>query len=232
MYTVQHMSRHPFQALLDEYKIAISRLVPTVPKEIKKEAEGMLEALQKNSDATEEEVLASLVKTGMAEYPHRKAFRELTGGQEEKRRLQIVLEHVDENVRTKLKKHLDAGVPLEELVKSHLFETEFTPEERHQIEDGILDADDHVKEELEKAADASTPEYQKLLKKWQVQLEKIVKKIDELEALKDKDPKWKEEIVARVVRLREGLSVTEPDPELVDIEKEIEYWKGTFGEEI
>jgi hypothetical protein len=226
------MPTHPFASLLGEYKIALSHLVPTVPKGVKVDAEKMLEALQRNSDATEDDIRAALVKTGMAEYPHRRAFRELHGARETNRRLEMVLEHVDENVRAKLKKHLDAGVPLEELVKSHLFETEFTPEERHQIEDGILDADDHVKEEMEKAADASAPEYQKLLKKWHSQLEKIVKKIDELEALKNKDPKWKEEIEARVARFREGLSVTEPDPELVDIEKEIEYWKGTFGEEI
>jgi len=226
------MPKHPYASLLKEYKIAIEHLTPTVPGEIKKEAEETLARLEANPNATEEEIRAALFKTWTAEYPHRKAFRELSGGQEVEKRLAIVLDHVDETVRGKLKKHIDAGVPLEEVLRSELFETEFTPEERHQVEDGILDADDHVKEELEKAADATTPAYQKLLKKWHGEEEKIIGKIDELEALKSKDAKWKEEIEQKVARFREGFLVTEPDPTLEDIEKEIEYWKGTFGEEI
>ena len=226
------MPKHPYASLLKEYKIAIEHLTPTVPGEIKKEAEETLARLETNPNATEEEIRAALFKTGTAEYPHRHAFQEWGGEKETERRLALVLEHVDETVRAKLNKHLDAGVPLAELLKSHLFETEFTPEERHQIEDGILDADDHVKEELEKAADATTPAYQKLLKKWHGEEEKIMGKINELEALKSKDVKWKEEIETRVARFREGFLVTEQDPSLEDVEKEIEYWKGTFGEEI
>ena len=46
----------------------------------------------------------------------------------------------------------------------------------------------------------------------------------------DKDPKWKDEILNKVERFREGFLVTEEDPELEMVEKEIEYWKDTFGE--
>ena len=135
------MPKHPYASLLKEYKIAIEHLTPTVPGEIKKEAEETLARLETNPNATEEEIRAALFKTGTAEYPHRHAFQEWGGEKEPERRLALVLEHVDETVRAKLTKHLDAGVPLAELLKSHLFETEFTPEERHQVEDGILDGD-------------------------------------------------------------------------------------------
>lgn len=226
------MPKHPHQALLDEYTFAIKHLAPTVPKEVKEEAIKMHAALLANAKADEDEIRAALSKTGLAEYPHRHAFTELTKTVEGERRLAMVLEHVDENVRAKLKKHLDAGVPLEEITGSQLFETEFTPEERYQVEDALLDAQDHLKEEMEKTVDPSSAAYQSQLKKWSEYAQQLIKKIDELESLKDKDPKWRDEIVEKGKRFREGFLVTEPDPKLEEVEKEIEYWRGTFGEEI
>jgi len=221
---------HPHAALLKEYQIAIDHIVPSVPDELKKEAQQTHDALLKNEDATEAEILMALAKTGEAEYPHRKAAEEIAGKLEAETRLALVLDHVDETVRGKLKKHLDAGVPLEEIVKSDLFETEFTPEEKYQVEDALLDAADHVREEMAKAVDPSSAKYKKLVEKWQKHADKIEAKIAELEKVADKDPKWKEEILSKVERFREGFLVTEEDPELEVVEKEIEYWKDTFGE--
>ena len=53
-------------------------------------------------------------------------------------------------------------------------------------------------------------------------------KIEELRALAGKDDKWREEILDKVKTLEEGWSVVERDPELLEIEKEIEYWQGTM----
>lgn len=226
------MPKHPHQAILDEYAFALGHLAPTVPKEVKEEALNTHAALLGNPHATEDEIRAALSKTGLAEYPHRHAFKELTSRMEEERRLAMVLEHVDEHVRAKLKKHLDAGVPLEEITRSRLFETDFTPEERYQVEDALLDAKDHLKEELEHAAAGRGEAYQALVRKWDAHAQAILKKIGELESLKDKDPKWRDEIAEKAKRFREGFLVTEPDPKLEEVEKEIEYWRGTFGEEI
>lgn len=221
---------HPHASLLKEFKIAIDHIVPSVPPEVKAAAQARHAALLAKEDASEEEIEAALAEAGMAEYPHRKASQEIAGKLEEETRLALVLEHVDEAVRGKLKKHLDAGVPLVEVVKSDLFETEFTPEERYQVEDALLDAADHVREEVAKAIDPESAKYKKLVEKWQAHADAIKAKVDELEALAAKDPKWRDEILQKAARFREGFSVTEKDPELEEVKKEIEYWKDTFGE--
>ncbi len=223
---------HPHENLLKEYQFAIDHLVPTVPAEVKAEGQGLHDALLANENAMEEEILAALEKTGRAEYPHRKAFHDVVGKLEETRKLEMVLEHVDEKVLAKLKKHLDAGVPLEAITNSSIFEEEFTAEERYQVEDALFDAADHLKEEMGKAAHPENEAYKKALAKWEAHAAAIEAKIDELEKLALKDPKWNQEIMGRVERFREGFLVTERDPELEEVTKEIEYWKGVLGEEL
>ena len=223
---------HPFQSFLDEYALAIQHLALTVPESVKKEAEETLAKLCKDENATEEEIRQALIKTGLAEYPHRHAFKDVAGARSEAAEKRLILDHVDETVRTKIQPHLDAGVPVETLVRSDLFEKELTADQRYQVEDAILDAKDHVKEEMEKGVEVSGSEYQAALRKWEAVRDAVAKKIDELEALASKDAKWKEEIAEKVKSFREGFSVTEPDPEPETVEKEIEYWLGTFGEEL
>jgi hypothetical protein len=223
---------HPFESTLKEYQVAIDHLAATVPPQVKKEAQQMHDALLANANATEEDIRAAMLKTGLAEYPHRHAYKELVGNVSEARRVEMILEHVDEKVRGKLKTLLDSGVPLEEITRSAMFETDFSADERYQVEDAILDAADHLKEEFSDAAGQNKKEYEVLVKKWTEQEKKIEEKIAQLETLKDKDAKWRDEIARRVARLREGFLVTEPDPELLEVEKEIEYWHGTLGEEV
>ncbi|OGL95059.1 hypothetical protein A2348_04815 [Candidatus Uhrbacteria bacterium RIFOXYB12_FULL_58_10] len=217
---------------LKEYQIAIDNLVPTVPPEVKITAQKSHDELLANSKATENEIRGALFQTGIAEYPHRHAFKDLTAGGIEARRVEIVLEHVEPEVAEKVKKLTDSGVSMTEITNSQLFESAFTPEERHQVEDALLDADIHIKEEFGKEAASDERQYAALVKKWTEHRDAILKHIDELEALKDKDAKWHDEIVEKVKRFREGFSVTETDVDLDEVEKEIEYWNGTMGEEV
>ncbi len=223
---------HPFDSHLKEYQFAIDHLAPTVPTAIKEQAQKMHNALLANLSATDEEIDSALFQTGIAEYPHRHAFKEMTSGDVEARRVEIVFEHVEPEVAEKVKKFIESQVTINELVKSQLFETDFTPEERHQIEDALLDADIHIKEEFGKEVVADAKTYDVLVKKWEGTRDAIVTKIAELDALKSRDEKWREEIEGKVSRLREGFLVTEPDVTQDEVEHEIEYWKGTFGDEV
>jgi hypothetical protein len=217
--------------LLKEFQVAIDHFVPTIPAEVTGLAQEAHDGLLTNPEATEDEIRGALFVAGMAEYPHRHAFKEMTSGGIEARRVEITLEHVEPEVAEKVKKLTDSGVSMNELTNSQLFETDFTPEERHQVEDALLDADIHVREEFGKEVASDEKRYAALVKKWTERRDAIAAKIDELEVLKNKDEKWHDEIVEKVKRFRDGFSVTEPDPELEEVEKEIEYWKGTMGEE-
>lgn len=223
---------HPHESILQEYQFAIDHLAPTVPAEVKEEGQRLHDILLADPNTTEAQVSEAMYRTGAQEYPHRRAFKELTSGSIEARRVEIVAEHVEPEVAEKVRRLTESGVTLDELTGSELFETDFTPEERHQVEDALLDADIHIREEFGKDAAADPKAYAALVKKWEKRRDEILKKIDELEALKDKDAKLRDEIVDKVKTLREGFSVTEPDPELEDVEKEIEYWTGAMVEEV
>ncbi len=222
---------HKHQAILDEFGYAIRHLVPTVPKEVVEEAKTLHSELLANPEATAEQVLAAMVKIGKAEFPHRRAFHDLAGEVSEAHRLELVLEHLEPNVREKVQTYLNSGVKLEEFVKSSMFELELTAEERYQVEDGIMHAEDHIKEEAPAKVEEKRAEYDKRVTAWKEKQAVMEAKIEELRALANKDAKWKEEILDKVKTMEEGWSVTERDPDPIEIEKEIEYWKGTMGDE-
>lgn len=223
---------HTHEMLLKEFQVAIDHFAPTVPSQVKTAAQQAHDDLLANPESTEDEIRGALFIAGMAEYPHRHAFQELTAGGIEARRVEIVLEHVEPNVAQKVKTLTDSGVSMSELTNSQLFESDFSPEERHQVEDALLDADIHIKEEFGKAAVSDEKKYADLVNKWTEHRDVILAKVEELESLKNKDEKWHDEIVEKVKRFKDGFSVTEPDPDLEEVEKEIEYWKGTMGEEV
>lgn len=217
--------------MLDEFAYAIKHFVPSVPEEVIQKGEEVLAALQADSTADEDTIKNAFHDVGILEYPHRKAYHDLTMQKAGKRLDDLVLEHVDETVRTVIKPHLDAGVELNELVDSDLIEQELTPEQRYQVIDGILVAQSKLGEELKDHISFHTDDYQKLVKKWQAQADAIDKKISELVALTSKVPgDQKEEILQRAKTFREGFLVTERDPNLGEIQKEIDYIQESIDE--
>lgn len=222
---------HPHKAMLDEFKYALDHLPPTVPAEIIEEGRKLHKELLDNPEATQEQIHSAFVLIGKKEFPYRRAYEEMVESGLEKRRLELILEHLEPNVREKVQKYLDDGISLEALVKSSMFEIDFTAEERYQLEDGILHAADHIKEEVPDVIKEHRADYDKLVETWRKKQGKMEEKINELRALANKDPKWRDEILDKVKTLEEGWSVAERDPELLEIEKEIEYWIGTMGEE-
>lgn len=216
--------------MLDELKYALDHLPLTVPNEIIKEGSALHQSLSENPEAGAEMIHDALVLVGKKEYPYRKAYQQMVKQVSEDRHVELVLEHLEPEVKTKVQHLLENGVTLEALVKSSMFETDFTAEERYQVEDGMLHAADHVQEELPEKISADPVLYQKLVEEWGAKQAKIQEKIEELRLLAQKDDKWKEEILDKVKTLEEGWSITERDPELLEVEKEIEYWQGTMEE--
>jgi len=70
------METHPQLSILDEFKIAIDKLPPTIP-EVKKEAEQLYAQLEADTNASEQQVHDAMVKIGKQVYPHRLAIKDL-----------------------------------------------------------------------------------------------------------------------------------------------------------
>ncbi len=220
---------HPYDALLNEFAFAIKHFVPTIPDALRQQAQATLERFKSDPSMTEEQIKQAFFDIGVQEYPHRHAYKELTEGTAKEELKAMVLEHLDENVRSVVKPYLDSGVALEELVKSDLFESQLTPEQRYQVEDGILLANKKMAEKLKQQVSAQEQTYEALVDKWTAHAQEIVKAIDALEALAPQgDENQRAEIRNKAERYREGFLVTEPDPELEEVKKEIEYWQETF----
>ena len=223
---------HPHKAMLDEFHFAIRHFVPTLPQEIKDEAQKAYEELLQNENLDEDFIKKVFYEIGLKEYPYRKAYEELTHSNAQVQMKQMVLDHVDETVRGVIKPHLDAGVSLEELVSSDLFTQQLEPKQRYQVEDGILVAKDKLAESLKKQVGDQSQTYNELVQKWNKYAQEMVTAIDELENYtQGGNENQQAEIKNKASRFREGFLVTEPDPELETIKKEIEYWQDLFAGE-
>ena len=223
---------HPHQSMLDEFDFAIKHFVPTLPEEIKQEAEATLAQLAANHEADELIMRRAFYDVGVREYPHRHAYKELTESSAGLEMKQMVMEHVDEAVRVVIKPHLDSGVSLEELVRSEVFEKELDAKQRYQVEDGILVAQSKLADALQENVSEHGDRYKQLLEQWTATAKKIEEAINELEKFAaGGDENQQAEIKNKVQRFREGFLVTEQDPELEEVQKEIEYWTETFAEE-
>lgn len=223
---------HPHASMLDEFQYAIRHFVPTLPEEIKNKAKKIHDELYANESLDESAIKDVFYEIGVLEYPYRKAYEELTRSTAKELMKKMVLDHVDEIVRGVIKPHLDAGVSLEELVASDIFESSLDPKQRYQVEDGIFVAKDKLTEKLKTHVGTQADVYEKLVLKWKDNAREIQDAINELEKLiEGADENQKAEIKNKVAGYREGFLITEPDPELETVKKEIEYWKDTFSEE-
>jgi hypothetical protein len=226
--------QHPHHYFLEEFKIAIDKLVPLTPQEVKDEAKTLYKELSENTQATEEQIREAVTQIGRKEYPYRMAFHELCAGDEEQRLQEAVFERLEENVKKKIQEMTSHGVILEDYVKSPLFEEQLESDERYQVEQAIELADDVLDHQCDDRAKKRAATYEELVVKYQDEAKRLQGLIDRLRSMADGSAEQSADIMASVSRLEEGWSITSNDPEEEEIKKEIEYW-GTVlaeGEEV
>ncbi len=223
---------HPHKSMLDEFQYAIEHFVSTLPEEVTTKAQAIHDNLAGDEALDEVAIKKAFHDIGVQEYPHRKAYHELTLTSAGDRLNDLVLDHIEDNVKAVVKPLLDSGVSLNELTSSELFEEKLTAEQRYQIEDGILVAKSKLADELHGQISEHSDEYKALLSKWQANVQEIEKAIAKLEGLSAQaKADQKQEILDKAAAYKEGFLLTERDPELGEIKKEIEYWEESFKEE-
>lgn len=221
---------HPHKSFLDEFKISIDKLVPLTPTELVKEAEELHAELEKDEATTEKQIHQALSLVGRKEFPYRKAYLEICAGDEEQRLQAAVFERLDDKVKKKVQDLTQHGVLLEDLVRSKLFEEKFDADERLQLEQAIILADEVLDTQCDDRARKRHEEYEKLVEKWTQESKRLQGHIDQLRALAQEDPKWSAEINGVADKLEAGWSIVETDPTEEEIKKEIEYWNTVLTE--
>ena len=72
--------------------------------------------------------------------------------------------------------------------------------------------------------------YEVLRKEWEERKQAITRALDQLEVLKGQSETWGAEIAGQIDQFKEGFLVTEPDPQLYDVQQALEYWSGVMKE--
>ncbi|EKD47276.1 MAG: hypothetical protein ACD_66C00138G0001, partial [uncultured bacterium] len=224
-----HMT-HPHQSYLDEFKISMDKLVPLTPPEIAEEALKIHKELSEDINATEQQIHQALSLIGRKEFPYRKAYNELCAGDEEQRLQQLVMERIDEDVKKKLQDVTRHGVMLDDYVASSMFEDQLNPQERLQIEQAILLAEETLDHQCDERAHKRQAQYEELVDRWTKEATRLQSLINNLRAMGDEDPKWKGEVNSVCDRLEEGWSIVERDPSEEEVKKELEYWNTVLHE--
>lgn len=222
---------HPHQSFLDEFNISIKHLVPLTPDKIVVEAKSIHKELSEDEKATEKQIHQALSLVGKKEYPYRKAYTELCQGDEEQRLQKEVFERIDPSIAKKILEMTRHGVMLEEYMRSDLFEEQLEPDERYQLEQAILLADEVLDNQCEQRAENRKVAYEDLVKVHKERADLLQGKIDQLRAMGEGDAKWEGEINTIADRLEEGWSVVERDTNEEEVLKEIEYWNTVLHED-
>jgi hypothetical protein len=222
---------HPHEYLLNEYKLSLEKLVPLTPTEVVVEANQIYNDLMANESATERQIIQALIHIGKKEFPYRKAYLELCASDEEKRLEEAAFEKLDAELSAKIKKVTDNGVHLTDYVKSKLFESELSGDERLRVENAINDAHDVVGKQCDERAQERKQNFDELVDHWKKEQERIQGLIDHLRSMASRDERWKAEITGKADQFEEGWSIVEKDPVEEEIVKEIENWATVLEED-
>ena len=221
---------HPHEYLLQEFKIAIDKLVPLTPPEIVDEAKKLYVELAGNEAATERQIRQALVSIGKKEYPYHKAYLELCAKDEEQRLQAEVLRRLEGETAEKVKKMTDNGVHVIDYVNSKLFERDLEATERYQVEQAILGAHDVLNKQCDERAKERQQNFDELVTHWKAEEVRLQQLIDQLRGMAERDPASADEIRGKADQLEEGWSIVERDPEEQEIKKEIENWTTVLEE--
>ncbi len=230
--------RHPYAFSLDLMRQAIDRLPPGFPAKKAKEFAGKLQDLSKRPDAPYAEIQSAIAALGKQSWPYRKAFEELYERYGRSSEESNLLTRLDLGLRDKYARFLNDGGKLNhiesaksgtEIWSVSQFERFFTPEEKFGITQALIGAREGAREEIETLVEGQRrAEYEALITKFERRRGVMEDKLHELRSLADVSPKWRDEILNQVSTFEEGWSVVERQLDLAELDKLIEYWRGTL----
>ncbi len=222
---------HPNEEMIQDFRKAVAQLVPLTPKTIRDEAMQLADDLAENESSTAEQIRQALVYVGKKEFPYRKAYQELCAGDEEARLQELVLGKLDESVKVKMEPVVKYGVHILDFVKSSQFEALLSDDDRSQVDREIHAAHDVLDRQCDERAAARRGAYDELVARWTATQEHIQQMIEVLRGMADRDPEYRDDILARVQQFENGWSMVEVDPTVDDVQKEITYWTGVLSED-
>ncbi len=231
-------TRHPYAYTLDLFKISIDRLPPGFSAQRKKDFEELLKSYTKNPDCSYEELQQAIAELGLESWSYRKAYEKMYETYGRSSEESFLLEKLDKGLRERYERFIQDGGKMnhiagakkgEDLWQASPFERYFTPEEKFAIEQALLSAREAARKEItELVSGGKRQEYDALVAEFGQRQGAIRDKIEELRHLATVSPKWEAEILYQVRAFEEGWSVVERQIDEGELDKTLEYWKGTL----
>ncbi len=227
---LQNFMSHPHQYLLEEFQIAIRLFEPTIPLEIKKEAQQLHDQYIADLSVSREVIKQGMYEIGVKTFVDRNAYHALIDEVAGQKRDELVFQKLPADLAGRVKSLIGQGHTLDDLLHGKELEEKLSAEDRVALEGVILDAKTQVPELMRSIVEEQKDRYADLWAKWEEQKKEILRALEQLEGLKNQNKKWGAEISAQIDQFKEGFLVTEPDPKLYDVKQAVEYWKGVIQE--
>jgi len=213
--------------MLDTFKQSIDHIPVTVSREIADQAQNDFEAMALNQSISAEAIEDKNMQLGRTIWPHLKAYDELYAKYGKQKEHEAFLETLRPDVLEHFKKWNTNGSLIFDIRRGKEFEQEFQPEEKFAIEEAYLDATESARSYVDELVQGEKKnEYEESLKANEERQKELMDRIATLRGMANVSEKWSAEILGKVRLFELGWAVTEKDPELYEVEKEIENYKG------
>jgi hypothetical protein len=216
---------HKFQYTLDLLRTVIHSMPAVFPQDRHQEMDGKLTDLEKNPNATQEQIEAFIVIFGKEIWPYKEAYEAFYKIYGEAKEREAMRAKLAEPARVAFDQFVGEGGKVEDVRNGSKFEIMFNADLKEEIIKAELDSHDEVHNEMEKLIGGEkAQEFAALLVDHRQKLAKIAEKIGELKKLAERDPMRAAEILDRAKTFEQGFAYVERTPLVDDVAREIQYY--------
>jgi hypothetical protein len=232
------LMRHPHEYTLQLLELAIRKLPPLFAVKRRDYFSGKLKEFESDPETPYEHIRLIITQLGRESWPYRQAYEDFYDNYGRSSEESFLLENLDEGVRKKYEQFLHEGGKLnylsgirtaEEWTEPSPYERYFSPEEKFAITQALLVARDYAKKEIDDLVTGEKKgEYEALIGEYIKKEEMMEAKMEALRRMSSVSKKWESSIMDRVRVFEEGWSVMERVPSEQELDRELEYWRGTL----
>lgn len=186
--------------------------------------------LAASHETSQTKIEQTIARFGKEIWPYQEALEELYRRYGKKKEESLVREKLEAQLREKYDHFLEGGGDLTDFRHPDI-ETYFTPEEKFQIGQAVLEASHTVFKEIASACNVEhKDECEGVISEHKEKLERIEKKLVFLKELADTSEKWRPEIEEKIRAFEESFGYLTKTFHEEDIDGAIDYYRGVIEE--
>ena len=229
-YTDKLLTMHPNHYTLSLLKHLLDKADHTLfPAKRLEEMKKEYERMSQDPSADQPRIESVISRFGREIWPYQEALEELYKRHGKAREEKMVREKLDLALREKYDRFLSAGGDLADFRRGAEVEVYFTPEEKFQIGQAVVDTSYAVLREIAKSCALDLKgECEEVIQDHQEKLARITKKLEALRALAERSEKWRLEIEDKIRAFEQSFGYLTKTFHETDIDGAIDYYQGVI----